>query len=149
MARLALCWQQRSRFFGTLALGAMSATAAGPTVATTGGSVEGLTGPSGDEWRASRTRLPPIGSLRWRPPAPVTPWPGVRRHELVRAVHPARLPPDGIATDGSRGLPVPERLAPQRAPCELGPARDGAPASGAGTSSARRTRMRARSRTAA
>ena len=75
----------------TLALGAVSATAAGPTVATTGGSLEGLTGPSGDEWRGIPYAAPPIGSLRWKPPAPANTVAGAaRRHGLRRAVHPAR-----------------------------------------------------------
>ena len=48
------------------------------TVPTTAGLVHGLTVGSVDEWRGLPYAAPPVGQLRWRPPAPVTPWPDVR-----------------------------------------------------------------------
>ena len=52
--------------------------ASASTVATTSGLVEGIDGPSGSEWRGIPYADPPVGVRRWRPPAPVTPWSGVR-----------------------------------------------------------------------
>ena len=54
------------------------ASASGATVTTATGDVEGVTGPSGKEWRGIPYAAPPVGALRWRPPAPPTPWSGVR-----------------------------------------------------------------------
>jgi para-nitrobenzyl esterase len=55
-----------------------SASASAPTAATTSGVVEGVLGPSGQEWRGIPYAAPPVGDLRWRPPAVVAPWSGVR-----------------------------------------------------------------------
>jgi para-nitrobenzyl esterase len=57
---------------------ATSASASGLTVATADGVLEGSFGPSGKEWRGVPYAAPPVGNLRWRPPADVTPWSGVR-----------------------------------------------------------------------
>jgi para-nitrobenzyl esterase len=51
---------------------------AGP-VAVTGGLVRGQTLPDGSAvYRAIPYAAPPVGALRWKPPAPVIPWKGVR-----------------------------------------------------------------------
>jgi para-nitrobenzyl esterase len=57
---------------------AAGASASDLTVTTASGDVEGVIGPSGNEWRGIPYAAPPVGDLRWRPPAPVTPWSGVR-----------------------------------------------------------------------
>jgi para-nitrobenzyl esterase len=57
---------------------AESASASDLTVTTTDGAVEGTLGPSGKEWRGVPYAAPPVGDLRWQPPADVTPWSGVR-----------------------------------------------------------------------
>ena len=57
---------------------AARASASDLTVTTATGDVEGVIGPSGKEWRGIPYAAPPVGDLRWRPPAPVTPWSGVR-----------------------------------------------------------------------
>ena len=54
------------------------ASASDLTVTTATGDVEGVPGPSGKEWRGIPYAAPPVGDLRWRPPAPPTPWSGVR-----------------------------------------------------------------------
>jgi para-nitrobenzyl esterase len=51
---------------------------AGPVVTTTGGQVEGIVGPSGNEWRGVPYAAPPLGSLRWRAPSAAASWSGVR-----------------------------------------------------------------------
>jgi hypothetical protein len=57
---------------------AARASASDLIVTTATGDVEGVIGPSGKEWRGVPYAAPPVGDLRWRPPAPVTPWSGVR-----------------------------------------------------------------------
>jgi len=47
-------------------------------VNTTSGAVAGILYGSEKEWRGVPYAAPPVGGLRWRPPAPVTPWSGVR-----------------------------------------------------------------------
>jgi para-nitrobenzyl esterase len=50
------------------------ACAAGTNVTTTGGPVCGITVNSVNEWLGLPYAAPPIGSLRWQPPQPPTPW---------------------------------------------------------------------------
>jgi len=59
---------------------AEAATPLGAMVAVTGGSVEGLVSGSDDlkQYHGIPYAAPPLGSLRWAPPAPVVPWTGVR-----------------------------------------------------------------------
>lgn len=47
------------------------------TVQTTAGAVRGVAGPIAT-FRGIPFAAPPVGDLRWRPPVPVAPWPGVR-----------------------------------------------------------------------
>jgi para-nitrobenzyl esterase len=52
---------------------------AAPEVATTAGRLRGTRPPTGGAvFRGIPFAAPPVGRLRWRPPAPVTPWTGVR-----------------------------------------------------------------------
>ncbi len=48
--------------------------AAGTTVQTTSGPVCGVVSNSVDEWMGIPYAAPPVGSLRWEPPQPPTPW---------------------------------------------------------------------------
>jgi para-nitrobenzyl esterase len=47
-------------------------------VTTTGGAVRGVLGTDYREFRGIPYAAPPVGALRWRPPAPARPWSGVR-----------------------------------------------------------------------
>jgi para-nitrobenzyl esterase len=47
-------------------------------VKTRSGAVAGVLNGSVKEWRGIPYAAPPVGDLRWRPPAPVTPWSGTR-----------------------------------------------------------------------
>jgi para-nitrobenzyl esterase len=54
------------------------AAATGLVVHTRDGNVRGVDTPSGKEWRGIPYAAPPLGELRWHPPAPAAPWAGVR-----------------------------------------------------------------------
>ena len=47
-------------------------------VATTGGRLEGVRDAGVRRWRGIPFAAPPVGDLRWRPPADPEPWSGVR-----------------------------------------------------------------------
>ena len=47
-------------------------------VHTLSGDVQGVANRSENEWRGIPYAAPPVGELRWRPPAPAEPWSGVR-----------------------------------------------------------------------
>ena len=62
------------------AVGTASASgtpSAGLVVQTTDGAVRGVVAGAEAEWRGIPYAAPPVGALRWQPPAPVTPWSGV------------------------------------------------------------------------
>lgn len=69
--------------FAVVAVLAASGYAADPTVAVTGGSIHGasLNG-NGAVFKGIPFAQPPVGDLRWRPPAPVKTWTGVRDAEI-------------------------------------------------------------------
>ncbi len=57
----------------------LSAFAADPTIAVTGGSIRGsLLKQTGAVFKGISFAQPPVGDLRWRGPEPVKPWSGVR-----------------------------------------------------------------------
>jgi para-nitrobenzyl esterase len=74
------------------------ALAAGPIVVPPSGALEGVTSGSGREWRGIPYAAPPIGALRFRPPAPAGSWSGVR--DATSFGSPC-LQPDEFAPDGS------------------------------------------------
>jgi len=51
---------------------------AGLVVATAGGAVRGKAVAATDEYLGIPYAAPPVGALRWQPPRPAAPWPGVR-----------------------------------------------------------------------
>jgi para-nitrobenzyl esterase len=59
---------------GTAASGSITA----PVVTTSGGAVRGTTAGTVDEFLGIPYAAPPVGSLRWRPPAAAASWRGVR-----------------------------------------------------------------------
>ncbi|WP_293353553.1 carboxylesterase family protein [Phenylobacterium sp.] len=59
-----------------MALAASQAVA--QTVHTAAGAVAGVTADGVSAWKGVPFAAPPIGPLRWRPPQPAAPWPGVR-----------------------------------------------------------------------
>jgi para-nitrobenzyl esterase len=68
------------RFCGVL-LAAVSwhaSALAGPIVATKSGSIEGVDKDGASAFLGVPFAAPPVGNLRWRPPAPVAQWTGVR-----------------------------------------------------------------------
>ena len=52
-----------------------------PVVDTVGGAVRGVVHPDHRLFQGIPYAAPPVGPLRWRPPQPVRPWPGVRDGE--------------------------------------------------------------------
>ena len=83
-----------------LAVVAASAPAASSedlVVVTDSGRVQGVASETMSEWRGIPFAAPPTGDLRWRPPAPVTPWSEVRDATAFRppCVQPAFDPEGG------------------------------------------------------
>ena len=56
----------------------VQASSPNPVVAVTGGAIRGGTEAGGYVFRGIPYAAAPTGSLRWRPPAPPTPWQGIR-----------------------------------------------------------------------
>src|SRR5690242_2565919 len=50
----------------------------GPSVKVTGGEIRGKALKSGAAFKGIPFAAPPVGDLRWKPPAAVKPWSGVR-----------------------------------------------------------------------
>ena len=75
----------------------MTAPAAPITVTTPGGEVRGTVDGDGARFLGIPYAAPPIGSLRWAPPAPVAPWSGVRD---ATTHSPAAWQPVGGPLDG-------------------------------------------------
>jgi para-nitrobenzyl esterase len=71
-------------------------------VHTQNGDVAGIATATADEWRGIPYAAPPVGDLRWRPPAPVEPWEGVRdASEFAAPCLQLRFGPQGI--EGTTG----------------------------------------------
>jgi para-nitrobenzyl esterase len=58
--------------------GVAGASGSSLVIHTSGGDVQGVLVGAQAEWRGVPYAAPPVGDLRWRPPAPVVPWAGVR-----------------------------------------------------------------------
>jgi para-nitrobenzyl esterase len=66
-------------FFAMSAMLSAAAAESGPIVAVTGGQVQGATLEKGGAvFKGIPFAQPPVGDLRWREPAPLKPWKGVR-----------------------------------------------------------------------
>lgn len=93
-----------------------SASPATAAVRTTGGDIEGAPGraPSVTVFRGVPYAAPPIGPLRWRPPQPAAPWPGLRTSD--RWPNPCYQEPRTAATAPAVRLPARPRL--QETPSE-------------------------------
>ncbi len=77
----------RAVFCRLIALALLAAPACAATVAVTGGVIRGQELKDGSAvYRAIPYAAPPLGELRWKPPAPVIAWQGVR--DAVNAPHP-------------------------------------------------------------
>jgi carboxylesterase type B len=57
--------------------GAAAHAASGPVAHTDKGAVQGVRDQGVDSFLGIRYAAPPVGNLRWRPPQPAAPWPGV------------------------------------------------------------------------
>src|SRR3954469_19632703 len=81
-----------------LTLGAAPA----PTVGVTGGQVAGAVKPSGvTAYLGLPFAAPPVGSLRWKPPAPVVPWTGLKQATSFSpaCMQKTRSPQDAVSED--------------------------------------------------
>jgi len=76
-----------SLFAMSLAVAASGATASptAPVIAIDTGNVAGSTDAGVTSWKGIPFAAPPVGKLRWRPPAPAKPWPGVRQANAYAA----------------------------------------------------------------
>jgi para-nitrobenzyl esterase len=54
-------------------------TQSAPVVSTVEGQLEGVVSEGVSVFKGIPYAQPPVGALRWRPPAPVTPWQGIRK----------------------------------------------------------------------
>lgn len=96
----------RFSFLATLASAVLllSPAQAAP-VAVDAGMIEGV--PTGDVtvYKGIPFAAPPVGPLRWRPPAPVAPWRGVRRADrfspicMQKGSYPEDAPPEPMSED--------------------------------------------------
>jgi len=56
-----------------------------PKTPTDSGLISGVREGEGRVYKAVPFAAPPVGDLRWRPPAPVTPWTAIRKAKCVCA----------------------------------------------------------------
>jgi len=110
-------WQARMRAGGVIAAVALVAGASpagaspagvssaavsrpgpGLVVATADGAVRGMAAGRTDEFLGIPYAAPPVGPLRWRPPKPPAPWPGVRDATKYAPHCPQPASPFGVAS---------------------------------------------------
>jgi para-nitrobenzyl esterase len=83
---------------------AIGAADEGPVAATTSGRVRGtLVSGGGVAFRGVPFAAPPVGALRWQPPAPVAPWTGVRQATAFGPPCPQPVLGDWNRADAERG----------------------------------------------
>ena len=83
---------------GVAAAGTGAPDGGSPVVATAGGLLRGSTAGSTREFLGIPYAAPPVGSLRWRPPQPAAPWPGVRAATSFAPHCPQPGSPFGVAS---------------------------------------------------
>ena len=89
---------------GNGAAASASQAAGSRTVATADGLVRGTTSGALREFLGIPYAAPPVGSLRWQPPAPVAPWPGVREATAFAPHCPQQASDFGIASTSENCL---------------------------------------------
>jgi len=70
----------------------------GPVVRTADGWVQGKTAGAMAEYLGIPYAAPPVGALRWQPPHPAAPWPGVRAATSFAPHCPQPASPFGVAS---------------------------------------------------
>jgi para-nitrobenzyl esterase len=78
--------------------GAGSGGGSSPVVATADGLLRGTTAGGTREFLGVPYAAPPVGNLRWRPPRPAAPWPGVRAATSFAPHCPQFASPFGVAS---------------------------------------------------
>src|SRR5580658_9314499 len=78
--------------------GQAPAGAGGPVAATANGAVRGLASGAVDEFLGIPYAAPPVGALRWQPPAPAASWSGVRDATKFAPHCPQLASPFGLAS---------------------------------------------------
>ena len=86
--------------FATL-LSAVPAMAADPTVSIDAGTLRGATDGTVDVYKGIPYAAPPVGDLRWMPPAPAVQWSGVRDATQFGAICPQPPRPDLAIAQGA------------------------------------------------
>src|ERR1019366_2760946 len=113
MLRIRPTWQAHARRgAGVIAIGALvaTATAAGAGATTVRplspgtGPVGGKTAGAMNEFLGIPYAAPPVGPLRWRPPQPPAPWPGVRGATQFAPHCPQPPSPFGVASTSENCL---------------------------------------------
>ena len=106
-------WSRR-RFMASagaaaLARGAVARGHGGRVVRVTGGAVRGIASdtPGVTAWLGIPFAAPPVGPLRWRPPQPVQPWPGIRAADRFSA-SPVASPQDPHSVYFTRAVTMDE-----------------------------------------
>ena len=92
-----------------LARGAVARGHGGRVVRVTGGAVRGIASdtPGVTAWLGIPFAAPPVGPLRWRPPQPVQPWPGIRAADRFSA-SPVASPQDPHSVYFTRAVTMDE-----------------------------------------
>ncbi|MBL8519881.1 MAG: carboxylesterase family protein, partial [Betaproteobacteria bacterium] len=103
------CWFRfciaRARAIAALSLLALSPVAFGATVRIESGVIEGVQENGLDVFKGVPFAAPPVGPLRWRPPATVAAWQGARAADrfspicMQRGAYPEHAPPEPMSED--------------------------------------------------
>ncbi|HEV3238999.1 MAG TPA: carboxylesterase family protein [Casimicrobiaceae bacterium] len=75
----------RKRWLFAAAVVAAAQAAAAPQVLTESGAISGMSERGVSVYKGVPFAAPPVGALRWRPPAAVAPWAGIRKADVFAA----------------------------------------------------------------